>query len=400
MKDYKGRTRTRQEQSDKQHPFKKKRPQALHGNPRISEQPGVSIEDTPFQPAPDRHVPLLAAARSDSHRESLVKQLQRSYGNAYVQHLLRSMGAQAKLTVSDPDDVYEREADGVARAVADAISSQAQRQPEEEELQARPAADTQRQEEEEELLQAKSASDVQRQEEEEELMMKAGPDRPSPLSAVIESRIDAARTGGEPLPEAARASLEPVFGHDFGDVRVHASGEADTLSRQLEAQAFTTGKDIFFRQGAYRPDTDAGKVLLAHELTHVVQQSGNHIQRKEDIPGDSEEPPKTTKDPKEIATKVLQAAMETEEGKRAINQLRKGTTKEGAIAVDVLAAVTSSLFAANMDLPKTACALITKVAKIELDKDIELGFQPIYKGKLTGKPKEWGGMVTLTIKRW
>ncbi len=141
--------------------------------------------------------------------------------------------------------------------------SEVQRQPEEEELQMKPAAEVQRQEEEE--LQMKPAAEVQRQPEEEELQMK-------PAADDVETRINAARGSGEPLPESTRASLELQFGRDFSDVRIHTDAEADKLSEQLRAEAFTTGQDIFFRQGNYRPDTGDGKELIAHELTHVVQQ--------------------------------------------------------------------------------------------------------------------------------
>jgi hypothetical protein len=63
------------------------------------------------------------------------------------------------------------------------------------------------------------------------------------------------------------------FGQDFSGVRVHSSPEADDLNHQLSAKAFTTGQDIFFREGAYAPGSSGGQELIAHELTHVVQQS-------------------------------------------------------------------------------------------------------------------------------
>lgn len=69
-----------------------------------------------------------------------------------------------------------------------------------------------------------------------------------------------------------RAKVEPLMGGDFSGVRVHINGAADELSRSIQAKAFTTGHDVFFRKGEYAPGTRAGKELLAHELTHVVQQ--------------------------------------------------------------------------------------------------------------------------------
>ncbi|RLC95497.1 MAG: hypothetical protein DRI39_00045 [Chloroflexi bacterium] len=193
-----------------------------------------------------------------AQKARLLSGLQRSYGNAYVQRLLDSMSPQAKLTVSSPDSAYEKEADRVAEAVTRMTSPQVQRQAPEEE---------------EELVQAKA---VQRQEEEEEeVQAKSDIGRDMAVSSDIENRIEAARGSGQQLPESVRASFEPVYGHDFNGVRVHADAEANALARQLSARAFTTGRDIFFREGEYRPGSDDGKKLIAHELTHVVQQSAS-----------------------------------------------------------------------------------------------------------------------------
>jgi len=95
----------------------------------------------------------------------------------------------------------------------------------------------------------------------------------------LESAIHRERSGGRPLPEGVRQLMERAFGADFGGVRVHADVEADSLNRSLQARAFTTGQDVFFRQGEYRPTSSEGQKLLAHELTHVVQQNGGVVQR-------------------------------------------------------------------------------------------------------------------------
>jgi hypothetical protein len=78
--------------------------------------------------------------------------------------------------------------------------------------------------------------------------------------------------GGEALPKATREFFEPRFGHDFSAVRVHAGAEATRGARAVEARAYTLGKDIVFGRGEYAPGTAEGTRLLAHELTHVVQQ--------------------------------------------------------------------------------------------------------------------------------
>jgi hypothetical protein len=148
-----------------------------------------------------------------------------------------------------------------------------QRQEEEQELQMAPLV--QRQEEEEEL---QMKPFVQRQEDEEELQMKplvqrrgddgfeAGPN--------LESRLAAQKGGGSPLSDDMRAFMEPRFGADFSGVRLHTDGEAADLNRSLSAQAFTHGQDIYMPANRFNPGTAASKRLLAHELTHVVQQTG------------------------------------------------------------------------------------------------------------------------------
>lgn len=90
----------------------------------------------------------------------------------------------------------------------------------------------------------------------------------------VEQAIDASRGGGQPLDASLRERMESAFGSDFGGVRVHTGTQADALNCSLSARAFTTGQDIFFRNGEYSPGSSAGQELLAHELTHVVQQTG------------------------------------------------------------------------------------------------------------------------------
>lgn len=96
----------------------------------------------------------------------------------------------------------------------------------------------------------------------------------------VEAEIQGARGGGQGLDAALRGRMEGAFGSDFGGVRVHTGARADALTHQLGARAFTTGKDIFFRAGEFAPATRGGRELLAHELTHVVQQAGAPVQRK------------------------------------------------------------------------------------------------------------------------
>jgi hypothetical protein len=75
--------------------------------------------------------------------------------------------------------------------------------------------------------------------------------------------------------------MEGAFGADFSGVRVHTDSKSDSLNRSVQAKAFTTGSDIFFRSGTYQPASSGGQELLAHELTHVVQQGGASVQRRD-----------------------------------------------------------------------------------------------------------------------
>lgn len=86
------------------------------------------------------------------------------------------------------------------------------------------------------------------------------------------TRINQERDSGQPLDSATQEKTGAAMGYDFSDVRVHTSPESDNLNRELGAKAFTSGQDLFFRQGAYEPNSSGGQELIAHELTHVVQQ--------------------------------------------------------------------------------------------------------------------------------
>jgi hypothetical protein len=94
------------------------------------------------------------------------------------------------------------------------------------------------------------------------------------LDPATTNRIQTQRGGGTPLDPTTQRQIEGAFGHNFANVHIHADGEADTLNRSLDASAFTLGSDIFFGQGMYDPGSTHGQALLAHELTHVVQQGG------------------------------------------------------------------------------------------------------------------------------
>ena len=196
-------------------------------------------------------------------------------------------------------------ADAVMRMPEPGVQRQVEPEEEEEErLQAKPLVNqitplvqVQRQEEpeeeeEEETLQAKPLVDqitplVQRQvkpeeeEEDEELQAKATSDNISKANPNLESYIQSLKGGGQPLSENDRAFFEPRFSADFSAVKVHTNSNAVHLARSVNAKAFTVGQDVIFGPGQFSPETTGGKKLLAHELTHVVQQNGgDNVRRK------------------------------------------------------------------------------------------------------------------------
>jgi hypothetical protein len=94
----------------------------------------------------------------------------------------------------------------------------------------------------------------------------------TPVTSPVAANIQSLRGGGSALPPGTRAFFEQRFGADFGDVRVHTDTRAADTAEAIDARAFTVGRDIVFGPGQYGPETSAGQHLLAHELTHVVQQ--------------------------------------------------------------------------------------------------------------------------------
>ncbi|WP_292794745.1 DUF4157 domain-containing protein [Nostoc sp. NMS7] len=97
----------------------------------------------------------------------------------------------------------------------------------------------------------------------------------------LEASINQARGGGQPMANNIRQPMEQAFGVDFSGVKIHANSQSDRLNQSIQAKAFTTGQDVFFRQGAYEPGSGGGQKLLAHELTHVVQQGDDAGQQRQ-----------------------------------------------------------------------------------------------------------------------
>lgn len=220
-----------------------------------------------------------------------------------IQRRLRSRVIQAKLKISQPDDKYEQEADRVAEEVM--------RMPHCEiggmsklptTIQKKcavcasgkgfcPKCEGDERIERKPLLSAITPS-IRRQSEafalekdEEPLRVtQEVPNRTrgfTPESEALVSDIDSG--GGQPLPESVRAIFEPRFGYDFSRVRVHTNARATDSALAVNALAYTIGWNIVFGAGQYAPETTVGQQLLAHELAHVIQQSGTcpRLQRQE-----------------------------------------------------------------------------------------------------------------------
>ncbi len=171
-----------------------------------------------------------------------------------VRHILHAPRPQAKLTVGTPDDAFEKEADEVA--------GQVMRMPE-------PAVQRMCAECEEER---ESKAGATTSEAVGELKAKAEPGRTPQVPEGFQERFQSVQGGGRTLSPSERSFFEPRFARDFGNVRLHTGHEAAELARSVQARAFTLGSSVVFGPGQYTPDTEGGRKLLAHELTHVVQQ--------------------------------------------------------------------------------------------------------------------------------
>jgi len=177
---------------------------------------------------------------------------------------------QPKLRVSQPGDAQEREADAVADRITGGFESNSISEHSSEIN--RSCADCD--EEKEEQIQAKAETSQSH----------------PPVSAPLAQRLQQRRGLGQPMPKAQRAFFEPRFGRDLSGVRLHTDAEAQALSGQISARAFTFGQNIFFNRGEFRPEAAEGRHLLAHELTHTLQQpenAGTSLQREEQESEDS-----------------------------------------------------------------------------------------------------------------
>ncbi|MCP4535607.1 MAG: DUF4157 domain-containing protein [Chloroflexi bacterium] len=199
-----------------------------------------------------------------AQRQALALKIGQGQGNRHLQRVIaaakqgrraepaRGAGVQTKLTVSEPGDQYEQEADQVAETVMQTSASAPPPLPPDD---------------------GDDTGSVNR----------SGGGGEAVVSPDLETRIGGMKGGGKPLSDPDRTFFEDRMGADFSNVNVHTDASAAQTTRDLSARAYTTGSDIAFNKGEYEPGTTKGRHLLAHELTHVVQQGGaGALQREPD----------------------------------------------------------------------------------------------------------------------
>lgn len=200
---------------------------------------------------------------------------------AQVQQILNTLTPQAKVTIGAPNDKYEQKADRVADQFMGIPEPQVQRDEaiDEDDKVPEPIRGKPLTSSSAPLIQClcpECKDELKRQLEEEpdnELLQEKAQTGATPeVSPEAVSGIRFLQGGGQPLSDADCSFFEPRFGQDFSSVRIHADSKANQLARSVNARAFTLGEDIVFAGGEYQPESKDGKRLMAHELTHVVQQ--------------------------------------------------------------------------------------------------------------------------------
>jgi hypothetical protein len=280
-----------------------------------------------------RPAPQQTVARSPAAPK--LQNEQRTYGNHAVNRLLETQAVQAKMEVTPPSDSYEQEAEQIADQVTRmsepsplaAGTSQISRLPESisraakadsKDDQKKPAGggkkkeddkvkraadkddskDKDRKKPEDELVKraaakddkkedkkkdegkkkedekVKRAADGDMKDDEDKVQRAADTESVPDVTPEIERSIHDQRNSGQPIPDSMRSYFEPRFGKDLSNVRLHTDSRAADTASKLKARAFTHGQDIYFANGKYQPQADSGKRLLAHEITHTLQQSG------------------------------------------------------------------------------------------------------------------------------
>jgi plasmid stability protein len=213
-------------------------------------------------PVPSRVAPTRYSAYADPITAAPVPMNLQSAGNQAIQQLLRSGVIQAKLSISQPNDDEEQDAD----QIADRIVSSAPIERIRSKCSACASGTTCSTCQEGERIQAK----------------KLGPHTSNVATTISQAALF--KNGGQPLPPTVRAFFESRFDRDLSQVRLHTDTQASGAAQSLQARAFTIGQHVAFGAGEFAPQSRVGQHLLAHELAHVVRQStgmpGKSVQRQ------------------------------------------------------------------------------------------------------------------------
>jgi len=211
------------------------------------EKQADAMADKVMQPSP--------VQRQTAGEETQTKRLQRQKEEDKTQTKLQKQAAEEEKTQTK-----------LQRAGEEETQTKLLRQ--EEEMQSKSEISMQ-----EEVEQAQTKSEISRQEEEEQAQTKPLLQRKESMPVKsFEIRLSENKSGGISLPDNLKEEMEQKFGYRFNHVRIHADENAAALCEEINAQAFTNGNHIFFNKDKYDPGSASGKHLLAHELTHVVQQ--------------------------------------------------------------------------------------------------------------------------------
>ncbi len=180
---------------------------------------------------------------------------------------------QPKLSINQPGDVFEHEADAMADKVMRMTEAPANKDAFFKPAWSKPAIN---------VAQRKCQAC---EEEERHVHRKESTTAETQSPAGLDSYVGSLHSSGQPLPDSSRSFFEPRFGYDFSNVRMHNDSVAAESAQSINALAYTTGNNIVFNSGQYAPESDTGKRLMAHELTHVVQQGGTaeKVQRMGDL---------------------------------------------------------------------------------------------------------------------
>ena len=135
--------------------------------------------------------------------------------------------------------------------------------------------------EQEESVQMMEKEPIQKMEDEEQIQAKSNTTSPKTAAPQVANQLRQSKGKGSALPKDTQAEMETPFGVDFSQVKIHNDSKSIEMNKDLGAQAFTHGKDVYFNQGKFSPTSKDGKKLLAHELTHVVQQNSNELSKNQ-----------------------------------------------------------------------------------------------------------------------